>query len=615
MQYVNENRALGLKDCLYIITKDLNTGKKSVFPIEEPTIPMYIEKEEYRNHNYVKEYYKKEEVDQKVIKYRDIPFEIAKEMGDEGKKFIKECIDTKSFNKLKQLNLVPYVCGQDFDIRIIYRHFWRKILGDSCPMNLRKGFLDIEADSLLSPGMPRPQNDPIDLVSFADAEEKVMYTFVLYGREFAPLDEAAYKRLSITREQHENFFKMRKEQEDFLVNYPDALEKELHEAFDEIYPGWDYRIFWYTNEAMMLVHLFQCIRKISPDALMIWNISFDIPYFIERAEALGLNPMDLFCDEEFLNRVCKFHKDTANFDIKNKSDHFEVSSKIVWVDQMINYASIRKGGEELRSFRLDYIARIESKAGGKFVFADVTTNFKFFPYLNLLKYILYNIKDVLCQYAIEENTMDMDNLYRNSFNNVCPYENCYMQSVVLRAVQYRLYDKQGLIPGANTNKIYLSIDRELHPEKYTEAARSKKTTDIEGALVGNTKLINHFGQKIYGKRTNFYFIYCIDMDMSSFYPSVIIIMNVSRTTLIFKIVLEATEYDVRGGAIPFHGVTDVELVPENTPDFEGDIAAEVFDNLHCGSILSLGRKFMNLPALSDIMDDLEEEFGELLEAV
>jgi hypothetical protein len=83
-------------------------------------------------------------------------------------------------------------------------------------------------------------------------------------------------------------------------------------------------------------------------------------------------------------------------------------------------------------------------------------------------------------------------------------------------------------------------------------------------------------------------------------------INISRTTLIFKVELDCSVYDVRGGTIPFHGFTDVEMVEDNTPSFTGDISAEVFDNFQCGNILSTGRKFMNLPSISELANTLKE---------
>lgn len=606
IQYVSKDRTRELDDCLYTVWKDIDSGKKYVEKFEKPQVPIFIEKEEARTHTYPTEYARREDLDMKMVEYQNIPFEIAKVMGPAGAKFIKGIQETRNYKELRQLNFYPYVYGQDYDIRALYRYSWLKQMDGKSPMKIRKGYLDIETDILSSPGMPRAKKDPIDVVTITDGENKETHTFTLVGRPYEELSDREYERLVVTKEERKELWERRKKLEEYLVQHPEVIIEAAHKEFDATYPEFDYNVYFYTDEAKMLVHLFQCIHTISPDFLMIWNIGFDIPYILERCKVLGLNPADVICDPEFKNRVCKFHKDTHNFDIKNKSDHVEVSSKTVYIDQMENYAAIRKGGDELRSYRLDYVAKKELNGEGKYIYEGKTTSLRFLGYVDLLTYILYNIKDTLLQHGIEEVVMDIDNLYRNAYANITPYEYCYMQTVVLRNVQYKYYDAQGLVPGANVNKIAVKIDMEQHPEKY---AKNAKKPGIEGALVGNTKLINKFGQKLYGKPTNFIFYYSIDMDMKAFYPSTIMALNISKSTLIFKVVVDAANYDVRGGEIPFHGFTDVEMVEGNPVSFAGDISAEIFDNLQCGNILSTGRKFMNLPSLSELVDEIKMEGG------
>ena len=137
----------------------------------------------------------------------------------------------------------------------------------------------------------------------------------------------------------------RHEQERALMNDIDGLKEELHSMFDESYGHFDYNFYFYEDEREMLVHLFQCIPMICPDFLMIWNISFDIPYILDRLKTLGLNPEDVICEEEFLYKHCYFKKDMNNFEVKNKCDWFHVTSKTVYIDQMELYAAVRKGRE------------------------------------------------------------------------------------------------------------------------------------------------------------------------------------------------------------------------------------------------------------------------------
>ena len=605
IQYVRKDRKNNKEDCLYTIYKNVDTGEKFVYAMEQPKIPIYIEKEEYRDHVHCTEYADKKRLITKSVRYSDVPYEVAKVMGESGKKFIQNIQETRNYKHLIDLNLYPYVYGQDYDIRALYRFFWVKKMNGRSNMKISKACLDIETDTLSSPGMPRSKKDPIDLVSVADMEHKIVHSFMLVGREFKDVSDAEEALLPIKRDKRKKLFAKRRLQEEKLMADPSRMYQAAHNAFDAEYPRWNYVVHFHADEAEMLKHLFEVIHMISPDFLMIWNISFDVPYMMGRMETLGLDPADLMCDPEFISRVCVFHRDTHNFDIKSKSDHFEVSSKTIWVDQMENFAAIRKSGDELRQFSLDYIAKVICQNSGKYVFLGKAPSLRTLGYEDLLTYWLYNVKDVLLQTGIEDVVHDIDNLYRNTYLNITPYENAYMKTVVLRNVQYLSYDKQGLVPGANINRIYVKHDMEKHPEKYLK--KGKKPAGIEGALVGNTRLINNFGQPLYGKKTNFIFNYSIDMDMKAFYPSTQMGHNMSKSTLIFKLYLNCNNYDVRGGKIPFHGFTDVELVEDNTPSFVGDISAEVIDNFQCGNILSTGRKFLNLPSLSELKSLIEKE--------
>ena len=83
----------------------------------------------------------------------------------------------------------------------------------------------------------------------------------------------------------------------------------------------------------------------------------------------------------------------------------------VFTDQMVNYAAIRKGREELRSTTLNYIGQKELE-DEKLDYSE-DGNIKTVSYNNYLRYILYNIKDVLLQGGIEQATSDLETYYLN----------------------------------------------------------------------------------------------------------------------------------------------------------------------------------------------------------
>ena len=64
-----------------------------------------------------------------------------------------------------------------------------------------------------------------------------------------------------------------------------------------------------------------------------------------------------------------------------------------------------------------------------------------------------------------------------------------------------------------------------------------------------------------------------------------------------------------GGDIPFKGITDVQVIKENSPSWTDDMAKECFDNFQSKNYLSLGYKFMNMPSIEDVESELCKEFG------
>ena len=146
---------------------------------------------------------------------------------------------------------------------------------------------------------------------------------------------------------------------------------------------------------------------------------------------LGMNPVEVMCHKDFKIQEAFFKKDLRNFMIANKGDYFKISSYTVYLDQMIVYASLRKGGSQLRSNALSYIAQVE--IGDEKLDYSEDANIKTLPYVNYKKFVKYNIKDVLLQLGIERKTHDIDNVYLRSYTNVTAYSKVFRQTVFYSA--------------------------------------------------------------------------------------------------------------------------------------------------------------------------------------
>lgn len=605
IQYVKPNKRMNQLDYLYIIWKNLDTNEKHLNIIPEPVIDIYFEKPELRTHTYNKNYERKENLYKRRVKYKDIIYEIANDMGDAGRRKLQDCFVTGNYKALQEFYIYPYVYGADYDIRAWYRYKWMEKYDNNRPKKITKGYLDIEVD-IMETVKPDPVFCPIDLVTIIDGETKTSYTFSLIGVECVEKDmENMTEDEKVEENIRRQLYASRLAQQEYYSNNIDELEEEAHKLFDESYPGFEYNFYFYRDERKMLVHLFQLINKLKLDFIEIWNMPFDIPFIINRLEVLGLNPAEVMCHPDFPIKQCWFKTDHINFQVKNKSDFFHLSSYTIFTDQMRNYAAIRKGSKELRSHKLTYIAHEEIK-DEKLDYSEEGT-IRTLSYRNFLRYVLYNIKDVLLQWGIEERTNDLDTFYVTSYKNITPYESEFKQTVKLRNVQYLSFMNQGLVPGENVNGFLYNYREEKEDD---DDENDDKKTKFEGALVGNPLLIDNFGMELFNKKSNNIFRYSIDMDMSRFYPSSIGAMNIDPSALIFKTILNSTEYDVRGGDIPFHGITDIQLVEDNDDSFSGDVGKEFMDNFQTRNYLTVGHKWFNLPSVNDVYEKLVEELGE-----
>ena len=592
IQYIKQNRREGTPDALYIIWKNLDTKEKFVRMVEKPSMDIYFSKPDKRNFTHNKNYEHIENLDVKTVRYSAIPYAIAEDMGQSGRDIINDAFNTKDYSKIKTLYKYPYTFGSDYDIRAWYRYKWIRQFDNERVKELDKGYLDIEVDGLLAPGMPKPTTCPINAVTLINQTKKEVWTFALMTQEYRS------DRRNMTPEQlkkddyYRELYASQEAQINDVIENLDSFKEELHAMFDESYGVLDYNIKFYHDERTMIAHIFSLINLWKLDMIGIWNMGFDIPYFIERMEFLGMEPAEIMCHKDFKYKECYYKKDTRNFNIENKSDFFKLSSYTIFVDQMINYAAIRKGGAKLRSYKLTSIAQSVIK-DKKLNYSD-DGDIKTIAYTNFKLFLMYNIKDVLLQYGIEQKTIDMDSYYVGSYRNATPYESVYKQTVKLRNVQYLSFMKQGLVPGNNINT------SSFEPKQKVEDEDDEDDEGFEGALVADPVLNDYIGLPLYGKPSNNIFSEVIDMDMSAFYPNSIIAMNIDPSTLIFKCIVSAAQFI--DGDVKYNGMEKLE-------DREADLGKDVFDNVQTHNPLYTGHKWFNMPTVYDVYTECVKKLG------
>ena len=314
IMYMSPDKAQGTCDKLYTIWKDLDTGDKHLIVTDEPSMDIFFTKPEYRTHDYNKNYEHIDKVDKVRVKYRDIPFVVANEMGNKGMDLLSQIKSTKNYARLREVHLHPYAYGTDFDVRAWYRMQWKERYDNDRTKVIDKGYLDIEADGLTHTGMVTPQTCPINAVTLINDKTRESFTFLLMTPTEFSLNIKNKTEKDIRYEQYINsLYDKQREDQQYMIDHMSEFVQELHDLFDETY-GWiDYNIMFYNDERKMLVHMWQLINIWKLDMIGIWNMPFDIPYILERMEYLGLDPTEYVCHPDFPVKRCYFKKDTRNF--------------------------------------------------------------------------------------------------------------------------------------------------------------------------------------------------------------------------------------------------------------------------------------------------------------
>ena len=552
--YQRPIKATNWKDYAYIILKDVTTGEKKLVTIQDPEMLIYFVKPEYRNYTYYPAHKPLSQCYQKLVKYRKVIDVIAEEAGEEGKRFFEKCKEVNR-DAARNLHKYPYVLASDYDYPNIFRVEW--LLHYHNPdirLDATKMFLDIEVDSIDVPGFPKPGQCPINAVSVIDEEGSTVHVFLLRNKNNPLIDE-------------------------FENTVTDFVE-ECHNSFDESYGRLNYKIYMFDEEKEinLIQQVFALINTLKRDFLLIWNMSFDIPYIIERIKALGYNPWDIMCSPDFKTKICDYRKDVNNYDWKVKNDVFILSSYTVFLDQMGQYIKIRKGKSELKSVKLNAIAKKELE-DEKLDYSD-EANIKTLPYVNYKKFVLYNIKDTLLQMGIERRTHDTDNSLLSALSNAVQYQNLFSQTIVLKSYAYVSYYLQGYIIGNNKNVNY---------GEAREKEKKAKRKDFEGALVCDPMLNDYVGIKLFGRPSKFIFKHVIDYDFTSHYPIITGSHNINQETMIGKIILDGYE----------------SLNPDPN-DVLYDQGKMFIEALLSRDYSFIGNTYFNLPTTEDLLRDLEE---------
>lgn len=573
--YSKPSRKYNKPDVCTFVYKDTTTGEKHMMEIENPLMRMYVVKDQYLDMSYYPEFIERDKCDEYLIPYNEVLYQIAKLAGKPAQDLLTYCRNTGNYYSMRKLHHYPGVLGTDFPYEDYFRIEWMLHYADeNVNTSITKQYMDIEVDTIDIKGMPQDGECPINAITMIDQESMSCFTFLLRSP---------------------NNFQI----PDFEARVEEFIA-ELHHDFDETYGSFKYRIYMYDDEIKMLTDYFNLVNNLKRDFMLIWNLSFDIPYIMKRIIYLGYEPYEIMCSKDFKYPYCWFKRDMRHFDFKTNKDKFRCASYTTYMCQMKNYAKVRKGQAEIPSMRLNAIGWTE--LGDTKIDYSEEANIKTLAYRDFWKFVKYNIKDVLLQYGIENKCKDLETIFLRAYENATDYDSVFSQTIFLKNCVFMDYYRElNIIKGNNINIKYENkeddekADDDYQEYELDEDGEPDWTRPImhgfEGALVGDPLNNDYVGDILYGKPSKYVFSYAIDFDFSSLYPSIIISNNIGQNPLIGKVVLNNEKW---------------KHINQDPTNKYFDPAKDLFDDLCTRNYSKVGKKWFNLPTLFEILEELEE---------
>lgn len=335
--------------------------------LEDPIRPFWVTKEEFRNHDYKKEF----EDEDKLDKYtcHDSQLETM----------IERVLNLKhSFRRrtLRQICDSPYVYGADIDTETLIKQWYANHEPIGKKPGFSRGGLDIEAEVR--------DEKRINIITFI--HEHKVYTCAL--RE--------YCRIDLGNEE----FKMASEE--------DCL-KVIHELLGFYFDKHHFELVFsiQDTELDLIRWTFDRIHECKTDYISIWNMGFDIPKIIERIEALGEDPSSILChpDVPYKYRFVDWYEDKSSVAHFTDKWHWcTIAGYSQFIDGMCLYARLRKVYGRDSSYSLDDISTKEL-GHGKLHFGNITNHW-YMQHYRFLEYIAYNINDVMIMQLMEWKNND-----------------------------------------------------------------------------------------------------------------------------------------------------------------------------------------------------------------
>lgn len=547
--YFNE-RNFNVDDVLTIIYKDVASGETKVQNIIKPEIEVWIVKPEYREAvRFNRTWVKKEYLEPHKVRYRNRYRQIAKILGLQD-----EDIDLAKTS--------PFVLFSNLDIRNYYALQFIHEYNVPDSFNLNIGLFDIENDIIDIDHFPQPGECPISLIAFIDVSNETVYQFILEPQNHSNTINPATGDYYDYRDQVQH-----------LKEHVKEYVQELHEMFDESYGVLDYHILFLKSEEEMISKFFKLLDVLNIDFAEAWNAAYDMSNLTSRPDKILSDPIQLICSDRFLAKECLFVEDKNPLFHKRKHT-CQIAHPTVFIDQMVIYAGLRSAMGKIPSLKLNVIAQKE--IGDTKLDYSEEGSIKELPYENFWKYCLYSIKDTLLQLGIHRKTDDISSVYSRMLEDGLLANEVFTSTIQLTNSLSTFLLEHDYIPG--NNFIKFNDEQKLKQQAYfygsgndivsdendammnamvdpddlvdvvddeeeEDDSSSKKKKKFSGAMVQDPNRMLPTGFKINGRLNSRIHNNVGDMDITSEYPTAIILSNMSSETLIARVEFVDDLYD------------------------------------------------------------------------
>lgn len=544
-----------------IVAKDNDRNIKIVEEINDPTYQYYIKKEEFQQ-DYNEFFTTFDKVDMVEVPYRELEKDIATRTNNLD--FYYDNIRNGNKYANKKLHTHTRIFNSDLHIEDHYRFRFNKLYKNN-PIEVSKSYLDIEADTINMKGdFPELGECPINAITLINDNSHEVFTLLLRNKN-NPLIEEFEKNLD------KSFFvELNNLIKQTVGGYKQARRLDVD--------NYKFKLFFYNEdeEIKLIQDVFIIINTLQPDFVLAWNMAFDIPYIIHRIKNLGYNPEDIICHPDFKTKVCEYFIDEQHKnEYAERGDYAKISSYSVYLDQMIQFASRRKGQSAFTSFKLDYIGNVVAGAR-KLDYSHITLEIAKLPYLDYKTFVMYNIVDTIVQKCIEIKVGDIDYVFNKCLVNSTRYSKCHRQSVYLANKGVIEFDNLGYVIGNNTNKF-----------------NEKPKTKFPGAFVADPKNISDYSKIKIADTPVMIFDNLDDFDYARLYPSILQEFNIAPNTQIGKLTILEKVFNKEN----------------KRNDEKYSRSGQFMEDLQSHIFLEFGSRWLHLGTYEDLYDDIIEYFS------